>query len=149
VRAVTDWTTRVAELSDLAADALAEGDHEAALARVSEAFAIVDAEGDQKHAVFASLLTVAADVEAMSDEIENARSLYMRAHQVAAISRADGSLVAKALVGLGSIAEADGDTAKAADFYKNAIDALSTSTHEDAELAAAAIREAYERVTAS
>jgi hypothetical protein len=144
---VTDWTARVAELCDLAADALAEGDHEAALARVAEGFTIVEAEGDQKHVVYASLLTVAADVAAMSDEIENARSLYTRAHQVAAVSRADASLVAKALVGLGSIAEADGDTAKAADFYKNAIDALSTSSHQDAELAAAAIREALERVT--
>jgi hypothetical protein len=148
VRDVTDWTTRVAELCDLAADALAEGDHELALARVADGFTIVDAEGDQKHAVFASLLTVAADVAAMSDELESARTLYMRAHQAAAISRADGALVAKALVGLGSIAEADGDTAKAADFYKNALDALSTSTHEDTDLAAAAIREAHERVTA-
>ena len=146
---VTDWTTRVAELCDLAADALAEGDHEVALARVGEGFTIVDAEGNQQHVVFASLLTVAADVAAVSDEIESARSLYMRAHQVAAVSRADSSLVAKALVGLGSIAEADGDTAKAADFYKNAIDALSTSAHEDARLAAAAIRDALARVTAS
>jgi hypothetical protein len=144
---VTDWTTRVAELCDLAADALAEGDHEVALARVGEGFTIVEAEGNQQQAVFATLLNVAGDVAAMSAEIDNARSLYMRAHQVAAIARADGSLVAKALVGLGSIAEADGDTAKAADYYKNAIDALSTSTHEDAQVAAAAIREALDRVS--
>jgi hypothetical protein len=147
VRVVTDWTTRVAELCDLAADALAEGDHEAALARVGEGFTIVDSEGNQQHAIFASLLATAADVAAMSDEIDSARSLYTRAHQVAAVSRADSSLVAKALVGLASIAEADGDTGKAADFYRNAIDALSTSSHEDAQVAQAAIREALERVT--
>jgi predicted ATPase len=148
VRLVTDWTTRVAELCDLAADALADGDHEAALARVGDGFTIVDAEGNQQHAIFASLLATAADVAAMSAEIDSARSLYTRAHQVAAISRADGSLVAKALVGLGSIAEADGDTGKAADFYRNAIDALGASTHEDAQVAQAAILEALERVTA-
>lgn len=143
---MTDWTRRVAELCDLASDALAEGDHEAALARVGDAFTIADAEGTQQHPAFAQLLCVAGDVAAMSDDIDSARSLYGRAHQVGAASKADGALVAKALVGLGSVAEADGDAAKAAEYYRNAIDALATSTHEDAEAAQAAIREALDRL---
>jgi lipopolysaccharide biosynthesis regulator YciM len=143
---VTDWTRRVAELCDLASDALAEGDHEAALARVGEAFTIADADGTQQHPAFAHLLCVAADVAAMSDEIDSARSLYSRAHQVGSATKADGSLVAKALVGLGSIAESEGESAKAAEYYRNAIDALATSEHEDAQVAQAAIREALERL---
>jgi hypothetical protein len=137
---------RVSELCDLASDALAEGGVELALARVGEGFSIVDAEGSQQHAVFASLLCMAADVAISSDELDAARSLYQRAHQVAAATQADGSIVAKALVGLGSIAEADDDKPKAAEYYRNAIDALASSTHEDAELARAAIVEALERV---
>jgi hypothetical protein len=144
---VTDWTRRVAELCDLASDALDEGDHEAALARVGEAFTIADAEGTQQHPAFAQLLCMAADVAVLSDDVDSARSLYMRAHQVGAATKADGAFIAKALVGLGSIAEADADPAKAAEYYKNAIDALGTSTHEDADVARAAIREALERVS--
>ncbi len=143
---MTDWTLRVGELCDLASDSLADGEVEVALARVGEAFTIVDADGTQQHVAFASLLTVAADVAAMSDEIDSARSLYARAHQVAAVTQADGALIAKALVGLGSIAEAEDDRAKAAEYYKNAIDALGSSTHADAEVARAAIRDALERV---
>lgn len=143
---MTDWPIRVGELRDLASDALAAGDLDEALARVGEAFTIVDAEGSQQDPVFASLLCVAGDVAISSDEIDSARSLYMRAHQVAAVTRADGAILAKALVGLGSILEADGDTAKAAEYYRHAIDALATSTHEDAEVARAAISEALARL---
>ena len=142
---MTDWQRRVSDLCDLASDALSEGDVEQALARVGEAFTIVDAEGSQQHVVFASLLCVAADVAISSDELDSARSLYQRAHQVAASTQADGAIVAKALVGLASLAEADDDRARAAEYYRNAIDALVSSTHEDAELAQAAIREALER----
>lgn len=141
-----DWTVRVAQLRDLADDALTRDDHEEALARVGEAFTIVDAEGAQQHPVFASLLCVAADLAVVADELDSARSLYMRAHQVGAATQADGAIVAKALVGLGSLLEADGETAKAAEHYVRALDALAASTHEDAELARAAITEALVRV---
>jgi tetratricopeptide (TPR) repeat protein len=144
---VTDWTNRVAALRDLASDSLVEGDLEAALARVAEAFTIVDAEGEQQHVVFASLLCVAGDLAVMSEEYDSALGLYQRAHQVGAATQADGALTAKALVGLGSLAEADDDIAKAADFYRSAVDALGSSTHEDAEVAREAIREALERVS--
>lgn len=145
---MTDWTLRVAELRDLASDSLVEGDFEVALARVGEAFTIVDAEGNQQHTVFASLLCVAADLAVMSEDYDSGRSLYQRAHQVAASTQSDGALIAKALVGLGSLAEADGDTGKAADCYKSAIAALASSSHEDAEVAREAIREALQRVSA-
>jgi hypothetical protein len=144
---VNDWPLRVSALCDLASDALAHGDVEQALARVSEAFTIVDAEGSQQHVVFASLLCVAADVAISSDELDSARSLYQRAHQVAAAAQADGAIVAKALVGLASLAEADDDRGRAADYYRSAIEALALSTHEDAEVAQAAIREALARVS--
>lgn len=143
---MTDWTTRVAELRDHADDALTRDDHEEALARIGEAFTIVDAEGNQKHPIFASLLCVAADLAVLSDELESARSLYMRAHQVGAATQADGAIVAKALVGIGSLLEADGETAKAAEHYRRAIEALATSSHEDAEVARAAIVDAIERL---
>ncbi len=138
---------RVADLQNLAADSIVEGDLDAALARVADAFTIVDAEGSQQHTVFASLLCVAADLAVMSEEYDSGRSLYQRAHQVGAATQSDGALIAKALVGLGSLAEADGDVARAADFYKNAVDALGTSSHEDAEVAREAIREALDRVS--
>lgn len=143
---MTAWPNRVAHLADLASDALAEGDVESAVAHVGDAFTIVDGEGTQQHAVFATLLCVAADVAALSDELESARSLYGRAHQVAAATQADGAVTAKALVGLGSLAEADDDRAKAAEYYRNAVEALAGSTHEDAEAARAAIAEALTRV---
>src|SRR5687767_14283122 len=111
---MTDWVTRVAELRDLASDALAADDIEVAVARVGEAFTVLDAEGNQQHVVFASLLCVAADVATVCDELDSARSLYKRAHQVAAATQADGALGAKALVGLGSLAEAAGDLTQAA-----------------------------------
>jgi hypothetical protein len=141
-----DWTLRVAELRDLADDALTREDHEVALARVAEAFTIVDAEGNQQHPVFASLLCVAADLAMISDELDSARSLYMRAHQVGAATEADGAVVAKALVGIGSLLEADGEVARAIEHYRNALSALQTSTHEDAELARAAITDAIQRL---
>lgn len=144
---MTDWATRVAELTNHASEALAEGNFDEAIARVSEAFTIVDAEGNQQHLAFASLLCVAADVAIMSDDVDSARSLYQRAHQVGAATQADGALIAKALVGLGSIAEVDGDTGKAADHYRGAIVALGTSTHEDVEVARAAITEALARLS--
>jgi hypothetical protein len=131
---------------NLASDALANDKVEEALARVGEAFTIVDAEGNQQQPIFAALLCVAGDLAVASDELDSAKSLYMRAHQVGSVSRADGAIVAKALVGLGSLLEAHGDTAKAAEHYRNAIDALATSAHEDAEIAREAIREALERV---
>jgi len=137
---------RVAELRDLADDALTREDHEEALARVAEAFTIVDAEGNQQHVVFASLLCVAADLAVMSGELDSARSLYQRAHQVAAAMQADGAVVAKALVGLGSLHEADGEVAKAADHYRNALTALTDSSHEDVEVARAAISDAIGRL---
>ena len=143
---MTDWPNRVAQLRDLASDALAEGDLDAAVAHVGDAFTIVDGEGTQQHVVFASLLCVAADVAAVSDELDAARSLYGRAHQAAAATQADGAVIAKALVGLGSLAEADDDRAKAAEYYRNAIGALAGSAHEDAEVARAAIEEALARV---
>lgn len=143
---MTDWTIHVGELTNLASEALANDDHEQALARVGEAFAIVDAEGNQQDAVFASLLSVAADVAITSDDVDSARSLYQRAHQVAAATQADGAVLAKALVGLGSLFEADGETSRAAEHYRRAIDALATSTHEDAEVARAAITDALARV---
>jgi tetratricopeptide (TPR) repeat protein len=144
---VTDWTIRVAELRDLADDALTRDEHEEALARIAEAFTIVDAEGNQQHVVFASLLCIAADLAVVSDELESARSLYQRAFQVGSATQADGALIAKALVGVGSLLEAGGETAKAADYYRNALEALKTSTHVDAEVAGAAIRDAIERTS--
>lgn len=143
---MTDWTIRVGELRDLASEALAEDQVDDALARVGEAFTIVDAEGNQQHPVFASLLCVAGDLAVMSDELDSARSLYQRAHQVGAATQADGAIIAKALVGLGSLFEADDDRARAAEHYQRAIDALADSTHEDAEVARAAIAEALARV---
>ena len=146
---MTDWTIRVGELRDLASEALADDQVDDALARVGEAFTIVDAEGNQQHPVFASLLCVAGDLAVMSDELESAKSLYMRAHQIGASTQADGAIIAKALVGIGSLLEADGELAKAGEHYKRAIEALGTSSHEDAELARAAIVDALERVRAS
>ena len=142
----TGWQQKVGELRDLASDALANDDLEAALARVGEAFTLVDSEGSQQDPTFASLLCVAGDVAAASDELDSARSLYQRAHQVAAATQAEGAILAKALVGLGSLLEADGETAKAAEHYRLAIDALAASKHEDAEVAIAAIREALDRL---
>jgi hypothetical protein len=143
---VTDWVTRVADLCDRTADALDDGKLDEALAATGEAFAIVDAEGTQQHPVFAQLLCTAGDLAIVSDEPDSARSLYMRAHQVAAVSRADGAVTAKALVALGSIFEADGELPRAAEHYRSAIAALDGSTHEDAEVARAAIADALERV---
>lgn len=146
---MTDWTNRVGELRDLASDALEREDLDEALARVGEAFTIVDAEGNQQHAVFASLLCVAADLAVMSDELDSARSLYMRAHQVGSVTQADGAIIAKALVGIGSLYEADGETTKAAEHYREALSALGHSAHEDAAVARAAIAEALERLPRS
>jgi tetratricopeptide (TPR) repeat protein len=143
---MSDWVRRVDALCARASDAVADGKLDEALAATGEAFAIVDAEGTQQHPVFAQLLCAAGDAAVVSDELDSARSLYMRAHQVAAVSRADGAVTAKALVALGSILEADGEPARAAEHYRSAIEALDGSTHEDAELARAAIAEALARV---
>jgi tetratricopeptide (TPR) repeat protein len=114
---------------------------------VGEAFTVVDAEGNQQDATFVSLLCVAADLAAMSDELDSARSLYMRAHQLGSSIQADGALIAKALVGVGSLYEADGELAKAGEHYREALTALGPSRHEDAEVARAAIGEALDRVS--
>lgn len=101
MRTDSDWPYRVATLRDRALAALDAERFDEARACIKEAFAIVDADGDENHAAFARLLGVAADV-ALALDIESALPLYTRLYQC---GRANGHRVfmANALRGISEV----------------------------------------------
>ena len=74
------WPHRVAELRDRALAYLDAERFDEASDCIKRAFAIVDAEGDENHGAFASLLGVAADV-ALALDVESALPLYTRLYE--------------------------------------------------------------------
>jgi hypothetical protein len=144
---VTDWVERVTELVALAADALdrAATDHAGTL--ITEAIEILERDGTTEHPVAALLFTIAGDLAATVNDLDNARTLYTLAHTIAAATHADGSLVARPLIALGMLAEADAQPVEAAAHFRSALEALKTSTHPITDDARAEVLEALARVT--
>jgi hypothetical protein len=144
---VTDWIERATELVALAADALDRGATEHAGTLITEAIDILERDGTTEHPVAALVFTIAGDLAATVNDLDNARTLYTLAHTIAAATGADGSLVARPLIALGMLAEADGQPVDAAAHFRSALEALKTSTHPITDDARAEVLEALARVT--
>jgi hypothetical protein len=144
---VTDWIERATEKVALAADAMDRGSTEHAGTLITEAIEILETDGTTEHPVAALVFTIAGDLAAIVNDLANARRLYTLAHTIAAGTHADGSLVARPLIALGTLAEADGNPVDAAAQFRRALEALKTSTHPIAEDARAEALEALARVT--
>jgi hypothetical protein len=144
---VTDWIARATEKVALAADALDRASIELAGTLITEAIEILETDGTTEHPVAALVFTIAGDLAATVNDLPNARTLYTLAHTIAAATEADGSLVARPLIALGMLAEADGHPTDAAAHFRSALEALKTSTHPITDDARAEILEALGRVT--
>lgn len=144
---MTDWIARTTEKVALAADALDRGALEHAGTLITDAIEILETDGTTEHPVAALVFTIAGDLAATANDLANARTLYTLAHTIAAGTNADGSLVARPLIALGMLAEADGHPVDAAAHFRRALEALTTSTHPITDDARAEVLEALARVT--
>ena len=144
---MTDWIARATDKVALAADALDRGELERAGTLITEAIEILETDGTTEHPVAALVFTIAGDLAATAGDLVNARTLYTLAHTIAVGTKADGSLVARPLIALGMLAEADGRPVDAAAHFRQALEALTTSTHPITEDARAEVLEALARVT--
>lgn len=81
-----DWTYRVTALTHRAWEAMHSNDFATASAKIDEAFALVNREGDEHHMAFVCLLALAADFT-LSANAEGAASLYRRCYEVAEENR--------------------------------------------------------------
>jgi Tfp pilus assembly protein PilF len=144
---MTDWIERATEKVALAADALDRAATEHAGTLITEAIEILERDGTTEHPVAALIFTIAGDLAATVNDLANAKTLYTLAHTIAAATKADGSLVARPLIALGMLAEADGQPVEAAAIYRQALEALTSSAHPITEDARAEVLEALARVT--
>jgi hypothetical protein len=141
------WVERATDKVALAADAIDRNEIERAGTLINEAVAILETDGTTEHPVAALVFTIAGDLAATVNDLASAASVYQLAHTIAVATGADGSLVARPLIALGMLAEADGRPSDAAGQFRKALEALTSSTHPIAEDARAEVTEALARVT--
>jgi predicted HD phosphohydrolase len=128
--AAADWRLRVAELREKACSA--EHVREAS-EYISQAFALIEREGDERDLIVASVLCLAGDVAMAANEVEPGAALYNRASEVArACGPVGNDMLAKALRGLADADVVRGWTERAVQRYAESLVALERSNDPEA-----------------
>lgn len=143
------WWKRLETLADRAQDSLDRDDIAAATQAVSEAFAIIDREGEPGHPALVNVLCVAADVSMSIGEVDSAAALYRRvADDAHALGAPFEILRAKALLGLANADVERGWFDRARDRYFEALTLLGRSHHPDAATGRVAVENALRNLDA-